>query len=518
MSGYNLRSRKVPVDGSEMSTCESTSTCKSEDPGMKDLIDTIRQRQQHMDDLFDQDYLHIDSDGWDDFMASDYLQGGWVEDVDADEDTLEYLQEQLQEIIDEMRKESPNVQKILESDLTHDEKKGALYKLDVLKNMETSDPEYGKLRRDIMKKLESRHPLVQKYLADKKRTWEERIMELEATEKIKGHLIVLANQLGDVDDAEYRARFNKLEMLIKLPYDRVIRPKSDGCKLDEFLTKASKILDNELYKMDSVKKKILGVMATYIRTGVQHGCVIGLVGDPGVGKTHISRVIAKCLGFPFQQITLGSSDDLATLLGSDNTWVGSSCGDLASAYMKMGHSNGVICIDELDKSGKKIWNAINHIIDPETNHDIKDAYLRDVPIDCSRTIFILSLNSKEALPKYLASRIIMVPVPSQSLDDKMVITKRYKIPRMSIPDGITFADDAIKALVSLSDQKGYREINAYLKHVVESLNMHIIMQNQLKTFKHCPLKDFKLPFVVKREHIQTLTKELKGTSPPNLYI
>lgn len=515
MSHYNLRSR------GKINDLEGDS-CPTEDEefclGETELIEQIRSRQRNLGEILEQRYLDIDSDGWDDFMASDYIRGGWQDDVDADPETIEKLQDQLDAIVEEMRRESPNVQKILESDLTYDEKKGALYKLDVLKGMDPTDVEYGKLRREIMKKLESRHPLVQKYLADKKRTWEERIMELETTDKIKGNLIVLANQLGDVDDAEYRARYNKLEMLLKLPYNKVDRPKSDGKPLDTFLSEASKILDSELYKMDSVKKKILGVLATYIRTGVQTGCVIGLVGDPGVGKTHISRVIAMCLGFKFQQITLGSSDDIATFLGSDNTWVGSSCGDLANAYIKMGSSNGVICLDELDKSGRKIWNSINHLLDPETNEDIKDSYLRDVPIDCSRTIFILSLNDKTILPKHLSSRIIMIPVPGQTIQDKVVITKMYKIPRMNIPEGITFSDDAIRCLVMLSDQKGYREIKAYLNHVVESLNLHIIMKG--KNFKHCPIRRFKLPFVVRAEHIQILTRELRDENSvsTNLYL
>jgi len=477
--------------------------------GAADQISHERSCEDPDDDKtnYNQDYLDLDcAEGWDDFMASDYMMDGWKDDVDTTEEKIKEIERDLTNILDEMRKESPNVQKILESDLTRDEKKGALFKLDVLKNMETSDMEYGKLRRSIMKKLQTRHPLVQKYLADKKKTWEDRIMALETTDKIKGNLIVLANQLGDVDDSEYRARFNKLEMLLKLPYDKITHPRSEGKSLKEFILEASEEMDKELYKMDAPKKKILGVMSNYVMSGVDNGCVIGLEGKPGVGKTHIARVVAKCLGLPFASITLGTSDDITTLLGSDNTWVGSSCGDLAQAYMKMGSSNGVICIDELDKSGKKIWNAINHIIDPETNHDIKDSYLRDVPINCSRTIFILSLNDKNLLPKYLSSRIIMIPIPDQTRQDKIVITKMYKIPSMKIPEGITFSDEAIKCLVLLSDEDGYRQIKSYLHHIVESLTMHVIMNGT--PFKHCPIKKFKLPFVVKAEHIRLLTKEL----------
>lgn len=536
MSRYNLRSRKCVEDesydpsetimetpstseedelSSEVISAESDESTLTEydeesdsfvvsDDSLEVLKDYIRDRaQKHMD----QKYLDLESDGWDDFMASEYMQGGWQDDIDVSEEKMLELETKLDEIIDEMRKESPNVQKILESDLTRDEMKGALFKLDVLQNMDSADLDYGKLRRDIMRKLETRHPLVQKFLADKKRTWEERIMELDASDKIKGTLIVLANQLGDVDDSEYQSKFNKLEKLVKLPYDRVVKPKTDDMELSDFLLKASDILDSELYKMDSVKKKILGVMASYARTGVNKGCVIGLVGDPGVGKTHISRVIAKCLGVPFGQITLGSSDDLTTLLGSDNTWVGSSCGELANAYIKMGCSNGVICIDELDKSGRKIWNAMNHINDPETNHEIKDSYLRDVPIDCSRTIFVESLNNIELLPKYLLSRMVMIHVPPQTLEDKIVITKKYKVPKMKFPEGITFSDDAIRAIVRLSDEKGYREINSYLTHIVESLSMHVIMMG--KDFKHCPIKNFSLPFVVTPDHIRLMTEELK---------
>ena len=101
----------------------------------------------------------------------------------------------------------------------------------------------------------------------------------------------------------------------------------------------------------------------------------------------------------------------------------------------------------------------------------------------------------------------MIPVPSQSLEDKIVITKKYKLPKMKIPEGITFCDDAIRAIVRLSDEKGYREINSYLTHVIESLTMHVIMMG--KTFKYCPIKNFSLPFLVTPDHIRLMTEELK---------
>lgn len=535
---YNLRKRQshqllgakeqLGILNTGVKSCETSSSSSHEDlvrsntTSHEDLVRSIQDRAQReflrVSSSMEQKYLDLDSDGWDDFMASDYMTGGWKDDVEASPKTIKKLSKELGEILDEMRKESPNVQKILESDLTRDEKKGALYKLDVLKNMDSADPEYGKLRRKIMKTIQTRHPLVQKYLADKKKSWEDRIMALDTTEKIKGTLIVLANQLGDVDDSDFRTRFNKLEMILKLPYDRTIKldvkerydaeqnPKEKDRILSEFIAKASEYLDSELYKLDAPKKKILGVMSKYIKSGNYDGCVIGLVGKPGVGKTHIARVFADTLGLPFTQCTLGASDDLVTLLGSDNTWVGSSCGDLASAYMKMGCCNGVICFDEVDKCGKKIWNAINHIIDPEANFDIRDAYLRDVPINCHKTIFVLSLNDKDVLPPYLLSRIIPIPIPDQTKDDKFVITKFYKIPKLDIPEGITFSDQAIKFLVHLSDQEGYREIHSYLKHIVESLHLHVIMMG--KKFKHCNISRFKLPFVVKPEHVKILTREL----------
>ena len=172
----------------------------------------------------------------------------------------------------------------------------------------------------------------------------------------------------------------------------------------------------------------------------------------------------------------------------------------------MGSSNGVILIDELDKATPKIWNAINHIIDPVTNTHVKDAFLREVDIDCSRTIFVISLNDKNVLPKYLLSRINVINVDNPSTADKVEITKLYKIPKLSLPEGITFTDDAIMAIVNLSVEKGYREIDGYLNHIAEALNMHYVMKDKLSTFRHCIIKDFAMPFECTRKHIAMLTK------------
>lgn len=494
---YNLRSKgkiqpyKTPLpENYESSDYEKDSFCVSDEESEEELDSARGSSIAEEDD----DYV----DRFDDFMDSDYMQHFWK--VEVDEKKIPELSTQLYKLLYEMASEVPTVQTILESKLTDTQKKEALYYLEVLKNTSSLEDDY------IHKK---KH--LQDFIDQKPDEYTEKIDKLQTTEFVKSTLKNLASTITGVEDSEYRNRKTKLDMLLRLPYEKSVEISTTN--LDQKILHASKILDQELYKMENVKTKILSVLTTYFMN--QQCCVIGLVGPPGVGKTHISNTVAKSMNLPFYNITLGCTDDITVLLGSDSSWVGSASGEIANAYISMQSCTGVICIDEIDKSSMKIWNAINHIIDPVTNKQIRDAYLRDVEIDCSKTLFILSLNDKEVLPKYLSSRIYMVEVDPLSNADKFHITKFYKIPKINLPE-ITFSDEAIKEIVGLTKTDGYREINGFLQHITQILNLHKIFHGKLEKF--CVLQDFSLPFTVNRKHITEIMGSMKQSPFSNLYL
>ena len=78
---------------------------------------------------------------------------------------------------------------------------------------------------------------------------------------------------------------NYLDVCLELPWNKRSKERVD-------ITAARKILDQDHYGMEKVKKRILEYLAVCKRTGNSEGNILCLVGPPGVGKTSIAKSIA----------------------------------------------------------------------------------------------------------------------------------------------------------------------------------------------------------------------------------
>lgn len=501
---YNLRKRNHSEMKSASSSLDSDEYFSDEDDEKRLVVDF---KFPQMDDFIVNDL---------DFLQSDYIQTGWLKEIENEKD-IERYQKEMKELVEEILDETPTVEKILNSQLSKKDKKEILCQLDVLNNMDTLSPDYLLLRGSIIDCLEKRSDEYQSVYEELNENWSVKIEKLDADKEIKSTLFMLSEELrGSTLNAETSCKEEKLEKMCKLPYNR--SKKMISMDSADFIEKSSKILDENIYKMDDVKKRILSILSKRILFGDETGCVIGLCGPPGVGKTQISSAIAKCMNLPFSQFTLGTTNDKTSIFGSDNSWIGSDCGGIAKCLISMGVNNGVILIDELDKVDDKIMNSINHLLDPTSNHDIRDRFLKDVPMDCSKCIFIVTMNDSSVLPNYLKSRIPILNIPKYTLQDKFEITKRYKLPHMQIPKGISFSNESIRKLVSISKEPGYRTTYKHLQIVLNNLYLHVCMKG--RKFKHCKLKDFTLPYIVKEKDIVNLLENCDSQFdlPDHMYI
>ena len=104
-------------------------------------------------------------------------------------------------------------------------------------------------------------------------------------------------------------------------------------------------------------------------------------------KTAIAKTLSKCLDFPFEQISFGGVSDPEFLTGHDYTYIGSRPGEIVRCLSRMGYKNGIIFLDEFEKtSGKKgISSTLLHLTDFTQNHEFRDNYLADITIDLSNT-------------------------------------------------------------------------------------------------------------------------------------
>lgn len=98
------------------------------------------------------------------------------------------------------------------------------------------------------------------------------------------------NKLSFLDNhsSEFNVTRNYLEWLTSLPW---------GVQSVENLelTEAARVLDQDHYGMEDVKKRILEFIAVSQLKGTTQGKILCFHGPPGVGKTSIARSIARAL-------------------------------------------------------------------------------------------------------------------------------------------------------------------------------------------------------------------------------
>ena len=118
----------------------------------------------------------------------------------------------------------------------------------------------------------------------------------------------------DNHSSEFNVTRNYLDWLTSLPW---------GVSSDENLDiiRASKILNEDHYGLDDVKKRILEFIAVSQLKGSVQGKILCFNGPPGVGKTSIARSIARALDRKYFRFSVGGLSDVAELKGHRRTYV-----------------------------------------------------------------------------------------------------------------------------------------------------------------------------------------------------
>ncbi len=234
-----------------------------------------------------------------------------------------------------------------------------------------------------------------------------------------------------------------LEWLAELPWQMGTEPPID-------VAAARRVLDEDHFDLDKIKRRILEFLAVRKLNPDGKGPILCFVGPPGVGKTSLGQSIARAIARPFVRVSLGGVHDEAEIRGHRRTYVGALPGNIIQAVRRAGARNCVMMLDEIDKLGAGGFqgdpaSALLEVLDPEQNNTFRDAYL-GVPFDLSRVLFIATANVLDTIPGPLRDRMEVVRLSGYTADEKVAIARGHLIPRQllqnGLPDGTASFDDA----------------------------------------------------------------------------
>ena len=263
---------------------------------------------------------------------------------------------------------------------------------------------------------------------------------------------------------EYGMVRNYLDWMVALPWSKV-----DPEDID--IERARRVLDEDHYGLEKVKRRILEYLAVRKLNPQGRSAILCFVGPPGVGKTSLGQSIARALGLKFVRVSLGGVHDEAEIRGHRRTYIGALPGNIIQGLRKAGTRNPVLMLDEIDKVSASFHgdpsSALLEVLDPEQNSTFRDNYIAQ-PFDLSRVLFITTANVLDTIAGPLRDRMEIIELNGYTEEEKLQIARRYLVERQLKSNGLEASQ------VTITDAALARVIREYTREAgVRSLERQI---------------------------------------------
>lgn len=311
---------------------------------------------------------------------------------------------------------------------------------------------------------------------DELREYRDKILSLKLDKKFEDKLLRECTRLERMSLSSPEANVSRtyLDTVLNLPWNVYTEDRLD-------LSYARKVLDDEHYGMEKVKKRIIEALAVRKLNPDITGQIICLVGPPGVGKTSIASSIAKAMGRKYVRISLGGVRDEAEIRGHRKTYIGAMPGRIISAINMAKSSNPLMLLDEIDKVGTDHKgdpaSVLLEALDSEQNNAFCDHYV-EIPFDLSKVLFITTANDVSTIPVPLLDRMEVIELSSYTAEEKFNIAKKHLAPKQRKKHGLNgnmlrISDMALKEIISsYTKEAGVRKLERQISSLCRKAAMY----------------------------------------------
>jgi ATP-dependent Lon protease len=274
---------------------------------------------------------------------------------------------------------------------------------------------------------------------------------------------------------------NYIDTILNLPWTEKTSVKID-------IGAAERVLDEDHFGLQKPKERILEYLAVQAQVKKIKGPILCLVGPPGVGKTSLSKSIARSMGREFIRLSLGGVRDEAEIRGHRRTYIGAMPGKILQSMQRAKVANPLFCLDEVDKMSMDFRGdpsaALLEVLDPEQNFAFNDHYL-DLDYDLSEVFFITTANSLHSIPLPLQDRMEVIKLDGYTEEDKLRIAQGFLVPKQLDANGfrqgdISFANSAILEMVRrYTREAGVRNLERNIASVCRKVARERLKQQAL---------------------------------------